>query len=205
MMIAVLSPFIIYINRKITNDFNFWIITTIIFLVDSLVVYYCVDSLNFYIKYFVIEILPYIIVATIGYRIYCDSKNISKFFIASFFQFVIIGGILFLFNKSIFPSDYKYPPTIFYVMYGLSSSILLYIICNKIQFKNRINKYIKWMSINSFTLYLVHIVILFAYNMIEGILNSSVIKLVLIKYLVIIVLSIFVTNIINKKLKEIIK
>lgn len=203
-LIAVLAPLIIYINKIIRKDFWFCIIITMMLFADSIAVHYFGNELNFYIKYFIIDILPYIIIATIGYRLYSDGKNIVKFLIASFFQFIIIGVVLILLNKSILPSDYKYPPTIFYIMYGLSASILLYIICNKIKFENRINKYIEWVSIHSFTLYLVHIVVLFAYNMIEGILRISVIKLVLIKYLIIIILSILFTNIINKKIKEII-
>ena len=58
-----------------------------------------------------------------------------------------------------FPNNYKYPPRMFYTLYGMLISVLLFKATKGIQL-GRIKNTIEWVSKNSYTLYFCHAFVL---------------------------------------------
>ena len=79
------------------------------------------------------------------------------------YQTLFMLIVTFIFVMIIYPNNlislYKYPPLSPYILYGCIMTIFMMLIINKLSL-NKSNKYIKWISINTFNIYLAHIVVL---------------------------------------------
>jgi peptidoglycan/LPS O-acetylase OafA/YrhL len=198
-VIAITLPILISVYYKSTTK-TFWVITLITFI--GVQVYFSLDlysKLNIINMYF-FDIVPYIYIAMIGviYERMNFKEKIILFIITLSCAFLIV---VVLVSKSIliYPDNFKYPPQLLYVFYGLIMAISLFELVEFI--KRRIENFgnsriLRWLSINSFNIYLFHIIIIYGMNFA---INSGIIELnnFLYKYIFICIISILVTWIYN--------
>lgn len=98
----------------------------------------------------------FLIIALIGmWAIKQDSKETLA--IALFFGVIALSCILIFGLESL--QQHKYPPDLFYISYGVSISLLLYLLLDKISAFKKIlgNKAILWISLCSIELFYWHI------------------------------------------------
>ena len=73
---------------------------------------------------------------------------------------VVVKGDIIAFN----PDDYKTPPQLYWIVYGLIVSVVFYMLV-----PNKRQSFFEFVSVNSLNIYLVHIVLLMFYNKFLGI------------------------------------
>lgn len=156
-MCALLIPIIdkIDITKK-----NIKIGIVIIYLLYEILVYFKFNFTNnlFYsIFYFII---PYGIITILGYH-YDKLTKKNKLYISIsclIFNIVFMLINLIINQKYVLYTDYKYPPTFYFLSYGVFMSILLIEVVRK---RNMgFNKLVNFISQNSLWIYLVHILVL---------------------------------------------
>ena len=159
-LVALFSPFILYISKRIKSTFlyflvlltgygiyTFFIIIGNTFLSGSIYLLYEQTFLYGF---------GYILVAAIGVRFLAMSKN----------ELIWLGSISFivylLFGLYMdFPStqDFKNPPTLYYISYGVFISVGLYFLVSIEKVKNVMsNRFFMFISRNSLWLYFWHII-----------------------------------------------
>lgn len=142
-------------------------------------------------------VVPYIFVAILGATAESD-KNVGR---------IILGAASVLFlvslfvNKMVFePEAFKYPPSIYYMSYGIFvTMILMFIIPEK---ENRV---ITWLSRNSFTIYLLHIIVLFGVLMLEDLPGLGFIGKWYIKYVIVLCASVICAYILDRLKRRLLK
>ncbi|MCK1225172.1 acyltransferase family protein [Streptococcus uberis] len=172
------TAILLYSIRKVNKNWY----TVSMFFIHLLYIFlnnYLNINNDFYNSYF-IDIIPYGVIAILGYELE-NRKNI--------FPSLFIGVLcLFLFSQfhngiNFNPNNYKYPPSIYYLSYGLLVSLVLY------RFIPSVNhKVIFWLSKNSYSLYLIHIFYIFSLNFLET--KLVVIKIWYVKLFLLLLLSI---------------
>lgn len=188
-IVALLTPLLIKINNKIKEEKNFIIMIFILLLLSHFINSNELINSNAILSSYVIYIIPYASVFIIGMR-YKDSKEklSNPLIIISIAYLIISTCILGKFE----PSSYKYPPDIYYIVYGI------FVTCVLIKFTPNIkNKFIEYISKNSFTIYLIHIPCLLVYNMLFEKNVNGLVGNWLFKYCVILTGSIVLTVFIN--------
>lgn len=199
LIIAILSPIIIMINKKIKSNY-------IIILLGMILIYFNyrlsirfnkVD--NYWLDY-ILYVIPYTIVALIGLRCYKNKIAIKQTLTLYIPIFIICQLIMYHKGVGFSPTTFKYPPNLYYLSYGVSVGLGIYyvIISKEINIKNHLlNKFIVWSSKNSFTIYLVHIIILMAVNMIFDVIGGYALNNYIVKYIVVTTISLITCYIIN--------
>lgn len=148
-----------------------------------------------------IYLLPYILIFCYG-KLLRDKKIPLKKFTLILFIIIIVFMIL---KKNIYINiqNYKYPPRMIYIWYGVFMSNLLFLIKDKINLKSRIlNNFCKYIGKSTMWFYLLHI---FIYYFI-AFLKKYVIDLNwVMEYIILIVLSFFALTIKDYILKKLYK
>lgn len=139
---------------------------------------------NIILDSYVFDIVPYCLVVLLGMLGYKSKKYLGLTFWISLGVFVLYQVIYAIQQNGFCPDTMKYPPSIYYISYGLIISCLL---IDRLPVKQ--NKTIKWISMNSFTIYLFHIVFLFAINVIADIPLFYILNYWPIKFVLVVVLS----------------
>jgi len=157
--IAVVSPFLMFINERVTSNRIYFSCITIILLIYSLVVSISGQNgirsgmLN---ENYIFEGIGYSLIAAIGIRLYKIKKE-QMLYIAGVFSLIFIALIFFHDFSS--TQNYKYPPTIYYFSYGLFISFLLMYLLSYDNIKKIFNiKPILLLSRKSLDLYYCHII-----------------------------------------------
>lgn len=206
LLIAIMSPIICKIVNNIENDFIF----ILIIIGLSSIYYWMYNELNnIIVNYYIFYMISYSIVAMIGLRCRKKANFVKKIGIFSILIFSIIQIVIIFNNGGFTPTEYKYPPQIYYLSYGISISCILYILFTNLNLK--VNKYIVWISKNSFNIYLAHIIVLLGINMILDVINIYILEVWVIKFVCVsigsITLSIILENItviLKEKVKHLI-
>lgn len=192
-LIALISYALYALNKKVSNDFYFLIFITVsLLLYQALVLFDSFASLYLVREYFS-YLIPYGIVALLGIRCFTNQSFLKKLTIYSSVIFISCQIILIYVDKMFSPGNYKYPPQLYYLFYGLSIAILVYYLL-----PNKKIGIISWISINSFSIYLFHIISLLAYNMLVEIVDISLLTKWYIEYPIIVITSGFATMFWNK-------
>ena len=163
--IAVIIPLFRILFDRINSELYFVILS---FLVVNLLSYITKYINSYNIMYYLEEIVVYGMIAYYGDR-YNRNENIDnkhKFLIFIFVFYFLLFLVTICFYK-FNPNNYKYPPQIQYISYGVICSCMIYKISVKLSDyinKDIINKIIIYLSQNSFILYLVHIFFLSVMN-----------------------------------------
>ena len=160
LVIALLFPLIRYLDKKIGASFSYLILYSLIcicilYVLLSLGTFIDNDLLSAIYFDYLYSSVAYMIVAQLGVW---SKRNIRK---AP--KLLLILGMLFFVTQSYYavkgvgfvPSSYKFPPTFYYCIYGLFISLLLYL-----SLPNFHISYVTWISVNSFSVYLWHIIML---------------------------------------------
>lgn len=165
-LVAIINPIILYISNKIKNTTKYFILLLLVYIV-----YLGFISINSRLNGLLRLIFENMIVYSIGWglisAIGIRLKTLSKkelFIYASIFLFIYI----FCMIKYNFEStqNYKYPPTIYYMSYGILVTLVLLIILDIKYIYNILNnKFVVYTSINSLWLYFWHIIPIFILNM----------------------------------------
>lgn len=165
MLLALSTPIYIWIEKRIDNRS---LICLFIFAltINEIVIYafYSAGTLRgAIVENIVSSLLAYSVGFLSGARI---AKQKTYSFLKSELLvllpiFIVVQIRLFVSGIGFAPNSYKYPPHLYYTLYGIIVSILLYILCYRITIKkDKIQTVIVWISKKSFDIYLSHTVIL---------------------------------------------
>lgn len=132
---------------------------------------------NLLIDSYLINVLPYCAVSICGilwvrYDVVRKPMIYTVLFLFGLYQAVlVIKGIGFN------PDSFKYPPSVYYISYGICISLLL------LRFiPSKAPAPIIWVSMNSFDIYLSHVLFIFAFNLLEEINGFSWVSIWWVKY-----------------------
>ncbi|MGB9883422.1 MAG: acyltransferase family protein [Microgenomates group bacterium] len=84
-----------------------------------------------------------------------DNKKIILMTVLSFFSFLLLGFLEIKIGHNLSQYSNKYPPTLYHLTFGSFWIGILYFI-----FKNQENKFLRFFSINSYSLYFIHFLVL---------------------------------------------
>lgn len=184
LVIAIVAPFFPYIVKNIS--FKKFLVNITLLYIGYIVMISVFKNTNLeFINVYVLQSIPYILIAIIGYRIAIYKSEVKKMLL------LFLGGLLLAFsinyslNLSILPDFYKYPPQHLYLFYGLFVSLSMYFILEKYNSKLKVldNKFLRYVSVNSFEIYVYHILAIFIYNALQKILNINFSYEFIVKYL----------------------
>ena len=131
----------------------FWV-ELVLFWGIYLVVEMFLGNNKIWYEYF-FQTFPYILVASIGVYLFYNPHCFSYIFTI----FSLITIIYAIGYQGFTPSLYKFPPKGFYMAYGLATACGLYLLVPQ-----KPNTIVNWISRNSFSIYLWHMVFLFITN-----------------------------------------
>lgn len=134
---------------------------------------------------YIIEVIPYCLVFFLGMMVAKFPKCLNFMILLSGIVLIIMQ-IWYNFHDAGFsPDSYKYPPSIYYLSYGLTVTGILLKISPNIHLR-----VLEWLSKNSFTIYLFHILILLAYSFLEDLFAAPLLSMWVIKFFIILLASI---------------
>lgn len=191
LMMALINPFLKMISDKIDDSFGkSLIVEFVLILINELLVLVCLyifkDSIVFkLIKMTICYFIGYGILSLMGMLfLKLSQKNLIKLIVVN--GLFVIASIVMYGRFS--PSDYKYPPMMQFISFGLFACFLFYIIFSHIKIVNiKTNDCIIWLSKHSLNVYLCHILVIFLLG------YYGVEFFPLIHYIVVITLSIVLT------------
>lgn len=157
-LIAILSPFLNFINKKIKSEYIFTSLVILIYLIYLILLdlKFKVRIIDLVFENVIIYGIIYSLIALYGIRIsLINNKKIYFHWVV--FLIIFISSMYYYKFDSI--QLYKYPPTIYYVSYGIFISLTLYLLFDIKIFENLLrNKFIEFVSFNSIWIYFWHII-----------------------------------------------
>lgn len=200
-LVAILNPIILDISNKVKSNTKYFIGLFLIYIIYLYIV--GINSrLNGLVKVLFQGTIVYSIgwglIAAIGIRL--KKLNKKELFIYAGIFLLIFIFCMFKYNFDLI-YNYKYPPTMYYLSYGIFMSLLLLIVLDiKCIYNIFDNEFVRYISKNSLWLYLWHIIpiyILEIYGNFIPILNSNFI----IQFMFIFVFA-FISTKIHQKIKD---
>lgn len=156
--IAIFSPLLWFISKKFKNTISKITVITILLLIQQLLclINYNLKGISSMLFQEIISVsFGYMILALLGMWI-VQQSNKENFYLCIYFTlFSILCG--YLLN---FPSlqSQKYPPSIFFISYGITASLILLLILSLSLIKPYLNnKFSSWTSKHSLEIYYWHI------------------------------------------------
>ena len=192
-LIYLYSSLLLPLFKKIGYNYKTIIVLLIIYLLYELCCHYEVGMSNKIIETTFYYIIPYGILTYIGFNL-DNIKNSKKILLIILNIIIFISLGLYLYNTcGSFQNVQvaKYPARLYYLSYGLLCSLLLFIVCSKFNFKNKI---ITFISKHSLWIYLWHIFYLDLYDYLK-LYNKWYIK-----FIIVYLISIITIYLINKLL-----
>lgn len=113
-----------------------------------------------------IKIIPYGAVAFLGANYDRYSKKTKGVF-AGLFGIIFFAFVVYLFKKTgwfVNVQEYKYPPRLYYLSFGLCATFTLFLLCDYLPKGLYDNAFVRFISVNSLTIYLWHILVLELYE-----------------------------------------
>ena len=176
-LVAILNPIVLCISKKIKYNSYYFIGLILVYII-----YLIIISINTQLDGIAKLIFDNIIVSSIGWGLIASIgirlKELSKkelYIYASIFLLVFIC-LAFKYNFES-TQNYKYPPTMYYISYGVFVSLFLLIILDfKYIYNIFNNRFVKYISVNSLWVYFWHIIpvyILDIYGSYITIINSN--------------------------------
>lgn len=195
MLMAFMSPLFIFLNKKINNDLCLiGILLSFLTINEIIVQLFYVEGTIFggIIENIISSALVYSVGFVTGVRV-ADEKNKSclrKSIIVYGGGFAIVQIVL-LFNGGGFsPNNFKYPPQVYYALYGMVGSIIAYLVCIRINIHGkRVRGIIVWLSKKSFDVYLAHTIVLKLISWGDSYIGSAIIFRIGALYYVFVLLS----------------
>lgn len=157
--LAIVSPILKWLSQQIdNNDGHFFVLLLIWCIIYWLMlILYNAKILPYWINLYYYLYPVYVIGYGLIYFLGIHYSNLSGIMRKSLFLIAVCltFALKIFMNMSI--TDDKYPPGALYISYGLMWTIGVYETLKKMQLK-KCPKIIQWVSQNSFTIYLVHII-----------------------------------------------
>ncbi|WP_414713482.1 acyltransferase family protein [Siccibacter turicensis] len=165
LIIAIISPLLIYFTSKRSYVYDLAFITALILTSETLNYFsYFFNNkyLLFLIKEVIINALSYSVLFILGFKWRCYNLT-QKFKVYGFilFTLLMLVGLKMKLGGDFNLQNYKYPPQIFYITYSVFMTCTLYLALEYYSNRNRTvfsnNKILCFMSSNSIWIYLWHI------------------------------------------------
>ena len=186
MLIAAVSPFIYRVAKEIKNDGLFCLLIAGVYGIYHVLMLLLGD--NTFLYQYVFQIFPYVLIACIGMRCRDNTafrwKALAVCAVIAVTDVAVRGAFIF--------EDFKYPPQYNYLAYGLLVALLLYQLLPQGK-EGHFGKLALWFSKHSFTVYLFHIIFLFATNFAAEIHVFSFIGIWYIQFIIVVALSVAAT------------
>lgn len=204
LLMAIISPLLIKIEQTIDNNYYFMLVIGLLLLSNEALYYWCWGRSNvvdFILENYIMSLLGYSAVFLTGIRLKKKRiHNSMKYGFFVLYALVCIVNLVWLHNFPA-PNTYKYPPRLPYLLYGLSISLLLFVITRRVckQSENKkISIVVKWISKNSYTIYFCHAIVLKLFSWGDRVIrNVPFLKVWIISYLLVISTSVFMTYVID--------
>jgi peptidoglycan/LPS O-acetylase OafA/YrhL len=157
-IVAVVSPFILKASLRIKSNTAYFLLLAACYTVYMLVILINsqLSGALHKIMEHVIEGFGYCLITSFGMRIIQLSK---KEMMSYCLVFMTIFVSLLFYHNFASTQDFKYPPTLYYVSYGIFVSLLMYLLLDISKIKNFFtNKFVMYVSQSSLWLYFWHII-----------------------------------------------
>lgn len=158
-IVAFFNPSLLALSKKINKNRNYFLLLGLSYFAYHLLIKMnsiLPETLENLTENYILVPVGYCIIAAIGIRL----KRLSRSEILSgIFLFFLIFIVLFIFHAHEGTQSFKYPPTIYYISYGLFVSFLLYFMLSySLKIKLLFNSFVFFYSEKSLNLYFWHIV-----------------------------------------------
>lgn len=167
LLMALIIPFIAKLNQRISTKSY-----AVIGIVWSIVLF-CINgisssslpvsSLRFLYENYFVYLLGYGFVIFVSMAFTKDTGN-KNLIILVIINFVICQIMNMIKGYGFSPADYKYPPSLYYISYGLLVSVLVFSLLRKTHIHSEL---LLWLSKNSFNIYILHIPCIVIFNSIS--------------------------------------
>lgn len=161
-LVAILNPIILRISKKYKSNLNYFMLLLLIY-----VLYLGLITINstlsgiikLLFENIILHSIGWGLIAAVGIRI----KELSKKELIIYAAIYLIIFIFLMFKLDFESTqNYKYPPTMYYISYGIFVSFLLFLVLDiKCIYNMFDNKFVKYISINSLWIYFWHIIPIF--------------------------------------------
>lgn len=120
----------------------------------------------------VFSALPYSILFLYGLRLHRLSTRAVIFIALTCFLAFVVQALVLRHEYGVFVGvqSYKYPPTFYYLAYGMFALNLTYLVCRNVVMPDAVGRVVTWLATNSLWIYLWHI---FAYYLWEMLLPKA--------------------------------
>ena len=191
-IIALISYLLWEFNDRISSNIVFFVFLTVALIFYQFLISFDVIRNSYFVREYMVYLIPYGCIALFGIRCY-NNVQCYKIGIIYFAVLFALTQITMLFTKNSFaPGDFKYPPQIYYLSYGMLFGMLLYFVL-----PNKKLNCVTWFSYNSFSIYLFHIVNLLIYSVLTQLLDIKLLSSWYIEYPIIILSSVIETFLFN--------
>lgn len=197
LLIALFTPFLNKICKNTNTPLTVSLLVVTMVAIQHVLLKITPLRNNILFSDYLLYIIPYCLVAYIG-MLWNKTNNLTKLLIISI---SFIGVMIHLyFDDTFAPNSFKFPADYQYVCYGIFGSIVAYCIakcvCNDIK---KVDKYkiCEFLSVNSFDIYLCHIIVMLAFNMITKALKIDFLNVFCVHYIIVLSASIVLAIVIN--------
>ena len=161
-LVAVVSPFLLIINNKLSSYLLYLLFLTMAYFVYVLLItlgQHLPGSVQkIYTEYFIYAI-GYGLIASFGMRLIGLSKKETDLTLVAFIM--LTTGLAFYHHFEA-TQGYKYPPTIYYISYGISASLFLYKLLDVQSIRQFFeNPFVFFLSQSSSWIYFWHIIFIY--------------------------------------------
>ncbi|MGZ0043239.1 acyltransferase family protein [Paenibacillus ottowii] len=164
-VVSLFSPFFLQLSEKIESNNKY-----LLLLIFLYVIYHYSVNLNRLLpvilggnlQNYILTPFGYCLIAAVGIRFKNLNKKEILMMTGGFLSMFLIFMLFYKFKST---QDFKYPPTIYYISYGLFMSFILYLIVNQKWVQNLIfNRFVFFYSKVSLNLYFFHIISIYTLN-----------------------------------------
>ncbi|MEK4430728.1 acyltransferase [Paenibacillus sp. FSL M7-0802] len=164
-VVSLFSPLILQLSEKIKSNNKYLLLLIFLYMI-----YHYLVSLNRLLpvnlggnlQNYILTPFGYCLIAAVGIRFNKMNKKEISVISGVFLSIFLIFMLLYKFKST---QDFKYPPTIYYISYGLFVSFALYLIFNQQWVQNLIfNRFVFFYSKVSLNLYFLHIISIYTLN-----------------------------------------
>lgn len=138
LLVAIVAPFIMKFHKKTSSHTRYFSILSAVIIGYELISLFTKPYLRSaggtILENIALYIVPYSIIFAIGLRLpELTRKQVLRLVMGSFAIFGVVGLVIFTMSGKIVPVQaFKYPPSIYYLSYGLGTSGAVWLVSDKI-------------------------------------------------------------------------
>jgi len=162
LIVAMLSPLLLVMHKSLMTIKRFVLVLLSVFVIYQIVAFALHEySAMLWYKVFensILEAFPYFLLFGFGMIVLeCDKNQRLKILTAAGVTFIALAITLMMTGQSIFLQDYKYPPSAFYMLYGVILSLVFFELSAFVRLDGHIfSASFKFMGRGSLWIYLWH-------------------------------------------------